>query len=188
MRTLHLGDHPEQKLAEANLQWGLALSQEEISFLARQYQELERNPTDAELFMFAQANSEHCRHKIFNASWTIDEQTQEQSLFEMIRHTHKQSPEGVISAYKDNAAVIEGYTADRFFADSDGIYRAHNEAIHLAIKVETHNHPTTISPHPGAGTGNGGEIRDEGATGLGAKPKAGLCGFSVSDLQLPGKP
>jgi phosphoribosylformylglycinamidine synthase len=148
---------------------------------------LGRNPTDVELMMFAQANSEHCRHKIFNADWLIDGQPRERSLFRMIRHTTERSPRGVRSAYKDNAAVISGHEGYRFYPDPDsGIYGEHDEDIHILMKVETHNHPTAIAPDPGAATGAGGEIRDEGATGQGAKPKAGLCGFSVSNLRLPG--
>ncbi|MCL4155454.1 UNVERIFIED_CONTAM: hypothetical protein GTU68_045214, partial [Idotea baltica] len=172
-------------LDEANGSLGLALSPDEIDYLADNFARLDRNPSDAELMMFAQANSEHCRHKIFNASWTIDSQTQDQSLFGMIRNTHAKSPEGVLSAYHDNAAVIEGYLADRWMPDSEQVYQIWHEPTHIQIKVETHNHPTAISPFPGAATGSGGEIRDEGATGNGSKPKAGVCGFSVSNLELP---
>ncbi len=137
--------------------------------------------------MFAQANSEHCRHKIFNAGFTVDGEPQEKSLFAMIRNTHARAPRGVISAYQDNAAVIEGWQGQRYFPDpATGIYGAHAEPIDILMKVETHNHPTAISPFPGASTGSGGEIRDEGATGLGAKPKAGLVGYSVSNLRIPG--
>lgn len=183
-----LGVDPEGALNEANVRLGLALSGDEIAYLADNYGTLGRDPTDVELLMFSQANSEHCRHKIFNASWTIDGENKSESLFKMIRHTHATSPEGVLSAYSDNAAVIEGRTAGRFFPAADtGRYGAHQEPVHIAIKVETHNHPTGISPHPGAATGSGGEIRDEGATGRGGKPKAGLAGFSVSDLHLPGQ-
>ncbi len=165
---------------------GLALSADEIDYLADSFTSLGRNPTDVELMMFAQANSEHCRHKIFNASWVIDGKPQETSLFDMIRATYRASPGGVLSAYHDNSAVIEGNPAKRFFVDpASGVYREHNEAAHIQIKVETHNHPTAISPFPGAATGSGGEIRDEGATGRGARPKAGLCGFSVSNLRIP---
>jgi phosphoribosylformylglycinamidine synthase len=136
--------------------------------------------------MFAQANSEHCRHKIFNADWIVDGVQQDRSLFAMIRHTHECHPDDVLSAYSDNAAVISGFPAGRFFPDpADGEYRYHPEDVHILMKVETHNHPTAISPFPGAATGSGGEIRDEGATGRGAKPKAGLCGFSVSNLRIP---
>ncbi|MCK9530021.1 MAG: phosphoribosylformylglycinamidine synthase, partial [Gammaproteobacteria bacterium] len=151
------------------------------------FQKLGRNPTDVELMMFAQANSEHCRHKIFNADWIIDGRKQEHSLFKMIRNTYHHHKEGVLSAYKDNAAVLDGAVAGRFFPDpSTGEYGYHREPVHMMIKVETHNHPTAISPHPGAATGSGGEIRDEGATGRGGKPKAGLTGFSVSNLRIPG--
>lgn len=174
-------------LDAANLELGLALSDDEIDYLAENFAALKRNPTDVELMMFAQANSEHCRHKIFNADWIIDGQPQPHSLFGMIRHTTQASPEGVLSAYSDNAAVIAGYDGRRFMPDPDsGIYGEHDEPIHILMKVETHNHPTAIAPHPGAATGSGGEIRDEGATGQGAKPKAGLCGFSVSNLRIPG--
>ena len=176
-------------LLHANRELGLALSQEEIDYLVESFQALGRNPNDIELMMFAQANSEHCRHKIFNADWVMDGQAMETSLFAMIRHTTEQSPHGVLSAYCDNAAVISGWEGERFFPDpKDQIYRPHREWIDILMKVETHNHPTAISPHPGAATGAGGEIRDEGATGRGAKPKAGLTGFSVSNLQLPGLP
>ena len=184
-----LGADPMASLAEANMTLGLALSEDEIEYLATNYQALERDPTDVELLMFSQANSEHCRHKIFNAQWTVDGEEKPESLFGMIRNTHAKSPDGVLSAYSDNAAVIQGYEAGRFFPSSEtGVYEATQEAVHIAIKVETHNHPTGISPHPGAATGSGGEIRDEGATGRGGKPKAGLAGFSVSDLQIPSNP
>ena len=172
-------------LVDANQSLGLALSDDEIDYLADNFTKLRRNPSDAELMMFAQANSEHCRHKIFNASWTINGQAREHSLFGMIRNTHAVSPEGVLSAYHDNAAVIEGYQADRWLPTSDAHYQCFSEPTHIQIKVETHNHPTAISPFPGAATGSGGEIRDEGATGNGSKPKAGLCGFSVSNLEIP---
>ncbi len=177
-----------EALAEANLAWGMALAEDELDYLVEAFRELGRDPSDAELMMFAQANSEHCRHKIFNAQWTIDGVEQDRSLFSMIKNTHRQAPGGTLSAYKDNAAVTRGYPAERFFTDADRIYRPHAEHAHVLMKVETHNHPTGISPHPGAGTGNGGEIRDEGATGRGGKPKAGLSGFCVSDLKLPGRP
>jgi phosphoribosylformylglycinamidine synthase len=174
-------------LAEADRVLGLALSGEEIDYLLESFRRLDRDPTDVELMMFAQANSEHCRHKIFNASWTIDGQAQDESLFAMIRYTHARSPAGILSAYRDNAAVIEGSRAQRYFPDPDsGVYRALPEPVDILMKVETHNHPTAISPFPGAATGSGGEIRDEGATGRGAKPKAGLTGFSVSNLRIPG--
>ncbi len=183
-----LGNDARAALAEANTRLGLALAEDEIDYLADRYAELGRDPTDAELFMFAQANSEHCRHKVFNASWTVDGEAQDATLFGMIKHTHQRSPAHTLSAYKDNAAVIEGSAGKRFFADADGVWKAHDERIDYAIKVETHNHPTAIAPWPGAATGAGGEIRDEGATGRGAKPKAGLTGFSVSDLRIPGHP
>jgi phosphoribosylformylglycinamidine synthase len=174
-------------LEQANLGLGLALSDDEIDYLVESFQALGRNPTDVELMMFAQANSEHCRHKIFNADWTIDGERQEPSLFRMIRHTTERSPAGVLSAYKDNAAVIEGWEGRRLLPDPEtGIYGEHEEPIHILMKVETHNHPTAIAPDPGAATGSGGEIRDEGATGQGARPKAGLTGFSVSNLRIPG--
>jgi phosphoribosylformylglycinamidine synthase len=174
-------------LVAANERLGLALSGDEIDYLLASFRALERDPTDVELMMFAQANSEHCRHKIFNAAWTIDGRRRAESLFDMIRHTHAVSPAGVLSAYRDNAAVIEGSSGVRYFPDPDtGIYRRSVEPIDILIKVETHNHPTAISPFPGAATGAGGEIRDEGATGRGAKPKAGLTGFSVSNLRIPG--
>jgi phosphoribosylformylglycinamidine synthase len=174
-------------LSAANAGLGLALSEDEIDYLAAHYLDAGRNPTDAELMMFAQANSEHCRHKIFNASWVVDGEPQPKSLFAMIRNTHEKSPGGVLSAYRDNAAVMEGWPAERFFAaPGSGRYGYVEEPVHILMKVETHNHPTAISPFPGAATGAGGEIRDEGATGLGAKPKAGLCGFSVSHLRIPG--
>jgi phosphoribosylformylglycinamidine synthase len=171
----------------ANADLGLALSADEIDYLVESFQALGRNPTDVELMMFAQANSEHCRHKIFNADWTIDGVRQGQSLFRMIRHTTERSPEGVLSAYKDNAAVIEGWEGRRLLPDPEtGVYGETEEPVHILMKVETHNHPTAIAPDPGAATGAGGEIRDEGATGQGAKPKAGLTGFSVSNLRIPG--
>ncbi|MFZ1643612.1 MAG: phosphoribosylformylglycinamidine synthase [Candidatus Contendobacter sp.] len=175
-----------EALATANRELGLALSEDETDYLLDSFTRLERNPTDMELMMFAQANSEHCRHKIFNADWIIDGVRQDRSLFAMIRHTHACHPDNVLSAYSDNAAVMSGFPAGRFFSDpSDGQYRYHPEDVHILMKVETHNHPTAISPFPGAATGSGGEIRDEGATGRGAKPKAGLCGFSVSNLRIP---
>ncbi|MDN3517131.1 phosphoribosylformylglycinamidine synthase [Aquisalimonas lutea] len=174
-------------LARANEAMGFALADDEIDYLVERYAALGRNPTDVELMMFAQANSEHCRHKIFRADWTIDGAAQPRSLFAMIRHTFEQRPEGVLSAYSDNAAVAAGPRVERFFADpGDGVYCSRSEASHLVMKVETHNHPTAIAPFPGAATGAGGEIRDEGATGLGARPKAGLAGFAVSNLRLPG--
>ncbi len=174
-------------LVNADRTLGLALSDDEIDYLFVHFQRVGVNPTDAELMMFAQANSEHCRHKIFNADWIIDRRKQDQSLFAMIRHTHATHPRGTLVAYEDNASIIEGSTTERFFPDArTGIYRYCEEPAHILMKVETHNHPTAIAPFPGAATGAGGEIRDEGATGIGAKPKAGLCGFSVSNLRLPG--
>jgi len=173
-------------LEKANTELGLALAVDEIDYLVDNFSRLGRNPTDVELMMFAQANSEHCRHKIFNADWVIDGRVQDRSLFSMIRNTHQLQPQNTLVAYKDNASVIRGFRADRFFADpSDSEYRFHDEDTHILMKVETHNHPTAISPYPGAATGAGGEIRDEGATGRGAKPKAGLTGFSVSNLRIP---
>ena len=181
------GEHGETALRRANDELGLALADDEIAYLVAKYTELGRDPTDAELMMFAQANSEHCRHKIFNATWTIDGEEHDERLFAMIRATTAANPDGVVSAYSDNAAVIEGSTAPRLYAaPQDREYRAVDEPIHILLKVETHNHPTAISPFPGAATGAGGEIRDEGATGLGARPKAGLTGFSVSHLRVPG--
>jgi len=174
-------------LERANRDMGLALSADEIDYLAAAYARLGRDPTDVELMMFAQANSEHCRHKIFNADWIVDGETQPKSLFAMIRNTHACSPQGVLSAYKDNAAVMAGPFGARLFPDpATSEYRYVEEPIDILMKVETHNHPTAISPFPGAATGSGGEIRDEGATGRGAKPKAGLVGFSVSNLRIPG--
>ena len=173
-------------LKTANQQLGLALSGDEIEYLEKAYRELGRDPTDAELTMFAQANSEHCRHKIFNAGWIVDGARQPQSLFAMIRHTHAANPQGTVVAYSDNAAIIEGREAERFFPGQDFSYRKARQLTHSVIKCETHNHPTAIAPFPGAATGAGGEIRDEGATGRGAKPKAGLVGYSVSHLRVPG--
>lgn len=174
-------------LEKANTESGLALSADEIEYLVDAYQELGRNPSDAELMMFGQVNSEHCRHKIFNADWVIDGKKQPKSLFKMIKNTYEKGGENVLSAYSDNAAVLVGPTAGRFFADpATHTYGYHQEPIHTVIKVETHNHPTAIAPFPGAATGTGGEIRDEGATGRGGKPKMGLAGFTVSNLNLPG--
>ncbi|MEI2770204.1 MAG: phosphoribosylformylglycinamidine synthase [Candidatus Competibacter sp.] len=186
LATVDVLGNGREALAIANRELGLALSDDEIDYLLDSFTRLERNPTDVELMMFAQANSEHCRHKIFNADWIIDGEAQDRSLFAMIRNTHERHPDNVLSAYRDNAAVMTGFPAGRFFPDpADGQYRYHPEAVHILMKVETHNHPTAISPFPGAATGSGGEIRDEGATGRGAKPKAGLCGFSVSHLRIP---
>jgi phosphoribosylformylglycinamidine synthase len=174
-------------LEAANMALGLALAEDEIDYLVTSFTQLGRNPNDIELMMFAQANSEHCRHKIFNADWTIDGVKQEKSLFKMIKNTYETHPEHVLSAYKDNAAVMTGSKVGRFFADADSRqYTYHHEDAHILMKVETHNHPTAISPWPGAATGSGGEIRDEGATGIGGKPKAGLVGFTVSNLRIPG--
>ncbi|MDU7248557.1 MAG: phosphoribosylformylglycinamidine synthase [Klebsiella pneumoniae] len=176
-----------QALIDANLRLGLALADDEIDYLQDAFTRLGRNPNDIELYMFAQANSEHCRHKIFNADWIIDGEQQPKSLFKMIKNTFEKTPDYVLSAYKDNAAVMEGSEVGRYFADHQtGRYDFHQEPAHILMKVETHNHPTAISPWPGAATGSGGEIRDEGATGRGAKPKAGLVGFSVSNLRIPG--
>ncbi len=174
-------------LQKANVELGLALAEDEIDYLVTSFNGLGRNPHDIELMMFAQANSEHCRHKIFNASWDIDGQSQDKSLFGMIKNTYQMHSEGVLSAYKDNASVIVGHTAGRFFPGAQTRqYGAVQEPVHILMKVETHNHPTAISPFSGASTGSGGEIRDEGATGRGAKPKAGLTGFTVSNLNIPG--
>ena len=180
-----LGDNPTAALAQANERLGLALSADEIDYLAAAYAGFGRDPTDAELMMFAQANSEHCRHKIFNATWRIDGEGQEKSLFAMIRNTYQRiNGEGILSAYSDNAAVIEGARVDRFFPGRDHVYRSRSASTHVLMKVETHNHPTAIAPYPGAATGSGGEIRDEGAVGRGSKPKAGLVGFTTSHLEL----
>ncbi|NOI66556.1 phosphoribosylformylglycinamidine synthase [Vibrio sp. 99-8-1] len=173
-------------LERANTELGLALADDEIDYLVDSFKGLKRNPNDIELMMFAQANSEHCRHKIFNADWTIDGVKQDKSLFKMIKNTFETTPEHVLSAYKDNAAVMTGSKVGRFFPDPDTReYGYHQEDAHILMKVETHNHPTAISPWPGASTGSGGEIRDEGATGIGGKPKAGLVGFTVSNLKIP---
>ncbi|WP_438862706.1 phosphoribosylformylglycinamidine synthase [Neptunicella sp.] len=177
----------KQALIDANIKLGLALADDEIDYLYDSFIKLNRNPHDIELYMFAQANSEHCRHKIFNADWTIDGQQQPKSLFKMIKNTYELHPDFVHSAYSDNAAVMEGSYAGRFFPDyTSGEYGYHHEDIDILMKVETHNHPTAIAPFAGAATGSGGEIRDEGATGRGSKPKAGLVGFSVSNLRIPG--
>ena len=174
-------------LVAANTALGLALADDEIDYLVKAFTGLQRDPNDIELMMFAQANSEHCRHKIFNATWDIDGQPQDKSLFQMIKNTYNLHSEGILSAYKDNAAVLAGTVGGRFYVNpKTGEYAAHEEPIHILCKVETHNHPTAISPFAGAATGSGGEIRDEGATGRGSKPKAGLCGFTVSNLKLPG--
>jgi len=200
LRSIDLQGQGRGALERANRELGLALSDDEVDYLLESYRALGRDPTDVELMMFAQANSEHCRHKIFNARWTIDGAAQPASLFEMIKATHAAAPAGTIVAYRDNAAVLEGRPAQAFAAypvdagaaaaswARGGIdYGRRNETLHVVFKVETHNHPTAIAPFPGAATGAGGEIRDEGATGRGARPKAGLCGFSVSHLRLPGR-
>ena len=174
-----------EALVAANLELGMALSEDEIDYLVENFSREGRNPTDVELMMFAQANSEHCRHKIFNADWVIDARPEEKTLFGMIKETHEAHPQGTVVAYSDNASVIAGAVIDRFYAGADGEWRFNEEETHILAKVETHNHPTAISPFPGAATGSGGEIRDEGATGRGSKPKAGLAGFSVSNLEIP---
>ncbi len=181
----------KQALVRANNEFGFALSEQEIDYLTQAFTDLGRNPNDIELMMFAQANSEHCRHKIFGSEWTIDGEKQPLSLFQMIKNTYKESPDEVLSAYKDNASVIVGYDTQRFYPKKDNetghfIYKYKSQAAHILMKVETHNHPTAISPFAGAATGSGGEIRDEGATGRGGKPKAGLTGFTVSNLNIPG--
>ena len=173
------------ELEKANKVFGFAMSSDEIEYLYKFYSHIKRNPTDAELMMFAQANSEHCRHKIFNAKWTINNEIKDKTLFDLIKKTSKESPNGIISAYKDNAAITEGEEVERLNLDSNNKYSFVNDTLNTTIKVETHNHPTAISPFPGAATGSGGEIRDEGATGRGAKPKIGLVGFNVSNLRLP---
>jgi phosphoribosylformylglycinamidine synthase len=173
-------------LVKANRELGLALSEDEITYLVDNFKRIGRNPTDVELMMFAQANSEHCRHKIFNADWVIDGEVKDISLFGMIRTTHAKHPQGTVVAYSDNSSIIEGARVERFYPGADGAYRFVEDNTHILMKVETHNHPTAIAPYPGAATGSGGEIRDEGATGRGSKPKAGLTGFTVSNLQIPG--
>lgn len=187
LRIINLLRDGADALILANRELGLALAEDEIDYLVENFCLLNRNPTDVELMMFAQANSEHCRHKIFNANWIIDGKPQNASLFAMIRNTYKKSPEGILSAYRDNASVLQGNEAEWFYPDPNNhTYAYHREAAHITCKVETHNHPTAISPFPGAATGAGGEIRDGGATGRGSKPKAGLVGFSVSNLRIPG--
>ena len=183
--TINMLDGDKTALTTANKNLGLALADDEIDYLYDVYDGLKRNPTDVELMMFAQVNSEHCRHKIFNATWVVDGQEQPKSLFKMIKNTFELGGQNVLSAYDDNAAVIKGPTAGRFFAEQDGVYKYHSEPVHCVIKVETHNHPTAIAPIPGAATGIGGEIRDEAATGRGAKSKMGLAGFTVSNLEIP---
>ena len=186
LRTVDVLGQGGAALTAANRDWGLALSEQEIEYLTTHFRQAGKNPTDAELMMFAQVNSEHCRHKIFNAEFTVDGEVQPHSLFQMIKMTYAAAPQGVLSAYSDNSSVIEGHAAMRLFADADHVYRGHDEPVHILMKVETHNHPTGISPHPGAATGAGGEIRDEAATGTGSRPKAGLAGFSVANLRIPG--
>lgn len=187
LRFIEILENGRAALENANKELGLALADDEIDYLVESFKTLERNPTDAELMMFAQANSEHCRHKIFNAEWTIDGERKEKSLFKMIKNTYEIGGNDVLSAYKDNASVIAGHEGSRFYANPhSNIYETVSEKVDILMKVETHNHPTAISPYPGASTGSGGEIRDEGATGRGAKPKAGLTGFSVSNLNIPG--
>ena len=194
LRNLSVAEDARAKLISANSELGLALATDEVNYLVDAYitggSAMNRNPTDAELFMFAQVNSEHCRHKIFNASWTIDDKVLPCSLFQMIRNTERLNGTGTISAYSDNAAVLEGHSAPRFSVvhspNSIRLYQSKWEDMSILIKVETHNHPTAVSPYPGAATGSGGEIRDEGAVGRGSKPKAGLAGFTVSNLLIPG--
>ena len=188
LALIPLGGQGRDALVQANARLGLALAADEIDYLLDIYVSAGRDPTDVELTMFAQANSEHCRHKIFNADWIIDGQTRSETLFGMIRETHRHQPLGTVVAYSDNAAIMQGRMASRFAPDAEGRYRAWPRLTHTLMKCETHNHPTAIAPFAGAATGSGGEIRDEGATGRGAKPKAGLCGFSVSNLRLPDWP
>ena len=185
LNHINITDEGISELKSFNKSQGLALSDDEINYLFKYFSSKNRNPTDAELMMFAQANSEHCRHKIFNANWFIGDKEQSESLFSMIRNTHKISPQKTVVAYSDNSSIIEGSVINRFYPDGDGYYSDHSELTHYLMKVETHNHPTAISPFAGAATGAGGEIRDEGATGRGSKPKAGLAGFSVSNLRIP---
>jgi len=187
LATVPLLAQGRDALAHANAELGLALAPDEIDYLDASFRALGRDPTDVEIMMFAQANSEHCRHKIFNASWVVDGVPQPKSLFAMIRDTHAAHPQGTIVAYSDNAAVMEGAQVRRFHPNGEGRYGGHDTLTHTLMKVETHNHPTAIAPFPGAATGSGGEIRDEGATGTGAKPKAGLVGYTVSHLRVPGR-
>lgn len=194
MATVALVEEGRPALERANVEMGLALSPDEIDYLTDAFTKIGRNPTDVELMMFAQANSEHCRHKIFNARWTVDGEEREETLFGMIRRTHKMAPQGMITAYADNAAIFEGAEVTRLYPrpgsgnEFGRVFERKDEMTHTVFKVETHNHPTAISPFPGASTGSGGEIRDEGATGRGARPKAGLCGFTTSNLNLPELP
>ena len=188
LRTVPILEEGAAALEKVNVDWSLALSEDEVEYLVEAFVGLGRNPTDVELTMFAQANSEHCRHKIFNATWTVDGEAKDKSLFGMIRDTHNHNPRGTVVAYADNAAIMEGAESSRFFApkraDGSFVYQAKKRLTHTLMKVETHNHPTAIAPYPGASTGAGGEIRDEGATGRGANPKAGLTGYTVANLQL----
>ena len=194
MATVALVEEGRPALERANVEMGLALSPDEIDYLTDAFTKIGRNPTDVELMMFAQANSEHCRHKIFNARWTVDGEEREETLFGMIRRTHKMAPQGTITAYADNVAIFEGAEVTRLYPrpgsgnEFGRVFERKDEMTHTVFKVETHNHPTAISPFPGASTGSGGEIRDEGATGRGARPKAGLCGFTTSNLNLPELP
>lgn len=194
MAIVALVEEGRPALERANVEMGLALSPDEIDYLTDAFTKIGRNPTDVELMMFAQANSEHCRHKIFNARWTVDGEEREETLFGMIRRTHKMAPQGTITAYADNAAIFEGAEVTRLYPrpgsgnEFGRVFERKDEMTHTVFKVETHNHPTAISPFPGASTGSGGEIRDEGATGRGARPKAGLCGFTTSNLNLPELP
>ena len=185
LKTVDIRSGGAPALAQANRALGLALSDDEIDYLVDNFTRMARNPTDVELMMFAQANSEHCRHKIFNADWVIDGAVKDISLFGMIRTTHAKHPQGTVVAYSDNSSIIEGARVERFYPGQDGAYHFVEDETHTLMKVETHNHPTAIAPYPGAATGSGGEIRDEGATGRGSKPKAGLTGFSVSNLRIP---
>ncbi|WFB37852.1 phosphoribosylformylglycinamidine synthase [Kiritimatiellota bacterium B12222] len=189
LRTVPLIEEGPEAFKKANVDWGLALSPDEIDYLVAAYQKMERNPTDAELVMFSQVNSEHCRHKIFNADWIVDGEVSDKSLFAMIRNTHKLNPQGTLVAYSDNSGVLEGVPGDWWEVNQKGdekAYRKTATTLDILCKVETHNHPTAISPFPGAATGVGGEIRDEGATGIGGRPKAGLSAFMVSNLEIPG--
>ena len=185
LQVIDVLQYGKDALTKINHESGLALNEDEIDYLTKRFTALQRNPTDVELMMFAQANSEHCRHKIFNASWIIDGKQQEKSLFSMIKNTYTHYQENILSAYHDNAAVLAGWQTERFYPDNKLQYQYATQQVDMMIKVETHNHPTAISPYPGAATGAGGEIRDEGATGRGGKPKAGLSGFSVSNLHIP---
>lgn len=188
LRTVAILEEGASALEKANVEWSLALSDDEVEYLVDAFVKLQRNPTDVELMMFAQANSEHCRHKIFNAAWTVDGEAKDKTLFGMVRDTHKHNPRGTVVAYSDNAAIMEGAESTRFFApkraDGSFVYQSKKRLTHTLMKVETHNHPTAVAPFPGASTGAGGEIRDEGATGRGANPKAGLTGYTVANLQL----